>query len=154
MSDSNKTRVGNRERFQENKSAFVDVFGDPFAKPEPIEGSYTRLKRRSTIQVQHISDETHDTKNPMKPNIYDYFCDVERAVDDALTDTDTQRRFVETYITEESTNALTQSERTKIEQEIGKRLRVRKITPSTRYFKVIRKPLGGSALKKQGQLGL
>lgn len=151
MSDTNQTRTGNRERFQENKQAFTDVFGDPFAKPDPIEGSYNRLKRRSSINVQQINDSVADTKYPAKPSIHDFFCDAERAVDDVILDEETSRYFVYTYVTEETLTAFTQDERTKLEQEIGKRLRARKLSPVTRYFTVIRQPTGGSALRTYGR---
>lgn len=149
MADSNRTRVGQRERFAENKQAFNDIFGDPFAQPEAIDGTYNRLKRRSVINVQQINDSVADTKNPAKPNIYDFFCDVEGIVDETITDMDVQKSFVETYITEETTTALTPNERMKLEQDVGARLRAYKISPATRYFTVIRQPTGGSAKRKR-----
>lgn len=151
MADTNATRAGKKERFADNKQAFNDVFGDPFAKPEAIEGSYNRLKRRSSINVQQINDSVADTKYPAKPSIHDFFCDAERAVDDVIQDETTSRYFVQTYVTEETLTAFTQDERTKLEQEIGKRLHARKISPVTRYFSVIRQPTGGSALRTYGR---
>lgn len=149
MSDSNRTRVGKSERFRLNKEAFNDVFGDPFAYPEPIDGAYNRLKRRSSMNVQRIVDEAAGTKNGAKPSVSDFFCDCERTIDETVPDAEEQKKFVYTYITDEASQALTQQERTKLEQTVGARLRARKISPASKYFTVIRQPTGGSAKRKR-----
>jgi hypothetical protein len=149
MSDSNRTRVGKRERFRLNKQAFNDIFGDPYAYPEPVDGNYNRLRRRSSMNVQRISDESAGTKNAAKPSVSDFFCDCERVIDESLPDLEEQKKFVYTYITEEASQALTADERMKLEQAIGAKLRARKISPASKYFTVVRQPTGGSALRKE-----
>ena len=139
--DSNVSRVRRADRFAENKAAFDDVIGDPYAFPEPIDGQYARYKQRSSIRVANNDfDSGHATPNVLRPSPLDFFCDVERAVEDALTE-DEKTKFLQTYIWEEG-KAFTQQERIDIEQRVGQVLRDRKISPVTLYFRVTRQSVG------------
>jgi hypothetical protein len=139
--DSNASRVRRADRFAENKAAFDDVIGDPYAYPEPIDGQYARYKQRSSIRVANNDfDSGHATPNTSRPSPLDFFCDVERAVEDALTD-DEKVKFLQTYIWEEG-EAFSSQERIVIEQKVGQVLRDRKISPVTLYFRVVRQSVG------------
>lgn len=132
--DSNHSRALARERFIDNKLAFDDIIGDPFAWPEPVMGQYAKLKNRSSIIVTRNSfDEGQITINPARPNVIDFFCDVEHAIASVVLPEDLQN-FVDTYITEVSTTIYTPQERSRIEQRVGKVFRQRKLTPVARYF--------------------
>lgn len=135
MSDSNPTRV----RYAQNKAAFNDVIGDPYAKPDPIEGQYYRLKRRSTMRVANIDDVGHATGNAARPNAMDFFCDVERCVNQVITNKHVLENFWITYL--EDDPLLNQHERNELEQKIGKKFAAHRISPVARYFVTIRRPL-------------
>lgn len=119
-----------------NQRAFEDVFGSPFAK-EPSTGHYQTLKGRGAIAaMKNNFDEGKGTRVPAAPNLMDFFCDVENIVSRNLSEGE-QERFWETYLYEDSTQ-FTPRERTAIEQKVGKLLRTRRISPVSRYFKVVR----------------
>lgn len=124
--------------FSYNKNAFDDVIGDPFA-PEPIEGHYSKLQKRSDVRVAvNDFDIGKATRNTAQPNIMDFVCDVERLVDAGLTgDVKKIRAFQKTYITEESVEFSTE-ERVTIEQSLGKLFRRYKLSPVSKYFQTIR----------------
>jgi hypothetical protein len=129
------------ERQSMNKRAFDEIIGDPYAKPDPLEGHYAALKCRSSVSVANIDSAGHGTRNAASPNALDFFCDVESAVDDALEVSGfTLSQFTNTYIEEDrSKYILTQTERAEIEQVVGRILVARKISPSSKYFTAIRK---------------
>ena len=135
--DSNLSRARARERWIDNKLAFDDVIGDPFAWPEPVIGQYRKLKSRSSVMAVNNSQEGRGTDNPARPNVVDFFCDVEHAVISVLSPEELQK-FVDTYISESTETAFTPLERSRIEQRIGKVLRQRKLSPVSKYFTVIR----------------
>lgn len=123
-----------RERFAANKRAFDDVFGDPFAKPEPITGQYQALKSRGPVAaMKNNFDEGKSTRNPATPNIIDFFCDVERVAKRTLTAPEWDK-FVDVYLYEDSEVGFTQKERSGIEQRLGRMFRANKISPISRYF--------------------
>jgi hypothetical protein len=139
MTDSNASRARATERFRKNKSAFDEVIGDPFAHPEPIYGQYHLLKRRSSISAaKNNFDEGRTTSNKARPSIVDFFCDVERTVENALVEKNILIKFADTYITEITDAAFTPEERSDIEQIVGKALRDHGISPVRVYFTTIR----------------
>jgi hypothetical protein len=130
---SNLTRI---EILAANQRAFEDVFGNPFAK-EPFTGHYQTLKGRGAIAaMKNNFDEGKGTRVPAAPNLMDFFCDVENLISRNLSPEE-EVLFWETYLYEDSTQ-LTPKERSGIEQKLGKLLRARRISPVSRYFKVIR----------------
>jgi hypothetical protein len=144
------------EQFRYNKIAFDDVIGDPFAKPEPIDGQFFTLSRRSTINVMDNNfDLGKGTRNAAQPSVIDFFCDVERAITDTL-DEEGAQKFRDTYVTGDKEDALTPKERMQIEQKLGKLFRNRKLSPVTKYFKTIRQSVGSIRAKEraQGRLSL
>lgn len=151
MADTNVSRVRRNDRYAENKAAFDDVIGDPFGVPDPVDGQYSKFKQRSSIRVANNDfDSGHATPNAARPSPLDFFCDVERAVEDALgEDRDQAVRFMETYIWQSSDNAFTPKERADIEQRVGTVLLKRKISPVTMYFKVIRRSVGTTKRAKE-----
>lgn len=135
--DTNLSRVRARERWIENKTAFDDVMGDPFAYPEPFAGQYQKLKSRSSIMaVQNDLDVGKATLNPARPNAVDFFCDVEHAIESVLSPEEVVK-FVATYIFEVD-SILTPQERSKLEQRVGRVFRQRRLSPVARYFTAIR----------------
>lgn len=127
-----------------NKIAFDDVIGDPFAfrngTPEPVTGNYLRLQQRSSIQVmKHEFDMGKATRNTAQPNIQDFFCDVERIVEDGFNDAELLQKFTETYILESEDRHFTSKQRMELEQKIGKLFRTHKISPVSKYFTSLRK---------------
>lgn len=132
-----KVNTTRSEIFAANKQAFDDVFGNPFAKPEPFTGQYQILKGRGQIAAMQYSDEGRATRNPAKPNLMDFFCDVENIITRNL-DSVEQAKFQATYIYESGPNQFTDKERSEVEQKLGRLLRARKISPVSRYFKTIR----------------
>lgn len=139
------------EQFLFNKIAFDDVIGDPFAKPEPIDGQYFTLSRRSTINVMDNNfDLGKGTRNAAQPSVIDFFCDVERTIGDALT-SEEKTKFFEVYVLESRPDALTPKERMQIEQKLGKLFRNRKLSPVTKYFKTIRQSVGSIRAKERSQ---
>lgn len=130
----NETR---REIYSANKRAFDDVIGDPFAKPEPIQGQYQILKSRGLIAAMKTNfDEGKATRNPATPRLMDFFCDVENVIARNL-DSEQQAKFTEAYLYEDE-DALTTAERSDIEQKLGRLFRARKISPVSRYFRAVR----------------
>lgn len=135
MSEQHVTK---HERFIDNKWAFDDIFGDPFATPEPMTGHYQTLKSRGAVAaMKNNFDEGKATRNPAAPNIMDFFCDVEKVVNSSLTP-DEYQKFVNTYIYENPDGGFTSKERTDVEQRLGRILRAKKISPVRRYFTTIR----------------
>ncbi len=134
-STKNVTRA---EIFAANKRAFTDIFGDPFAWPEPVEGHYQNLKSRGVIAaMKNNFDEGRAARLPGAPTLLDFFCDVENIVSRNLEE-DEQRKFNATYILESGTDQLSGEEKVDIEQRIGRILKARKISPTTYYFRAIR----------------
>ena len=139
------------EQFRYNKIAFDDVIGDPFAKPEPIDGQFFTLSRRSTINVMDNNfDLGKGTRNAAQPSAIDFFCDVERAISDELTPAEAIK-FRNTYVWETVDDAFTPKERMNIEQRLGKLFRNRKLSPVTKYFKTIRQSIGSIRAKERSQ---
>jgi hypothetical protein len=132
------------ERWYNNKKAFDEIIGDPFAHteegPEPIQGHYTSLKNGSGIKVATI-DQMPGSSNPARPNALDFFIDVDSAVADGL---DTIGRnlgeiFMNTYFYEDPSRPIFKlRQRSKIEQAIGHIFIKRMISPVGRYFTAIR----------------
>ena len=118
------------ERWYNNKKAFDEIIGDPFAHteegPEPIQ---------ATI------DQMPGSSNPARPNALDFFIDVDSAVADGL---DTIGRnlgeiFMNTYFYEDPSRPIFKlRQRSKIEQAIGHIFIKRMISPVGRYFTAIR----------------
>jgi hypothetical protein len=139
MADSNVSRARATERFQKNKRAFDEIIGDPFAHPEPIYGQYHLLKRRSSISAaKNNFDEGRTTGNKARPSIVDFFCDVERTIENAISEKNILIKFADTYINESTDTAFTAKERSEIEQVVGKAFREHGISPVTIYFTAIR----------------
>lgn len=139
------------EEFRYNKVAFEDVIGDPYAKPEPIDGKYFTLARRSTINVMDNNfDLGKGTRNAAQPSVIDFFCDVDRTLTDTLTSAE-MTKFMEVYVLESNPDALTPKERLQIEQKLGKLFRNRKLSPVTKYFKTIRQSVGSIRAKERSQ---
>ena len=135
------------ERWGRNKRAFDEIIGDPYAKPEPIQGQYSALKSRSSVPIANIKGSLSESKNAARPSPVDFFCDVEAAVKDGLSTYSTQciggmyeNLFINTYIVEDSNFGIfNQKERSKLEQIIGKIFIERGISPSSKYFTSIRR---------------
>jgi hypothetical protein len=141
-------RVTRSDMEAANRQAFVDVFGDPFAKPEEIVGQYQMLKSRGLIAAMRNNfDEGKATRNSATPSSLDFFIDVENIVERNLSESD-QVLFQEAYLFENK-NALTTKERSAIEQKLGRLFRARKISPVSRYFKTIRQ--AGVTGRKNGR---
>lgn len=139
--DSNPTRA-RRER---NRVAFCEILGDPF-EGEQIDGMYHKLSRRSTVgAVNNNFEEGQATANPARPSSSDFFCDVERTIEEVITDKTMLKRFIITYIhgDVDSTEALPKSVCQELQQRIGKLFRAYKISPVSEYFKTVRKPIQG-----------
>ena len=130
------------ETYADNKQAFTDVFGDPFAKPEAIPGQYQTYKGRGLIAAMRNNlDEGKGTRNLAAPSVMDFFCDVENILTRNLSPQE-QAKFTETYFYEVD-GVLTTKERNEIEQKLGSLFRARKISPVSRYFRTIRQPIRG-----------
>ncbi len=123
-----------------NKAAFDDVIGDPFAfkngEPEPIMGQYMRLQQRGSIQAMNNNfDLGKGTRNPAQPLVQDFLCDVDKIVQKAYElDSDSYKKFLETYIYESEDKHYTARDRMKIEQKLGRLFRKHKLSPVNRYF--------------------
>lgn len=134
------------ERYNQNRLAFLDIIGNPYEFPEPIEGHYNAIQQRSAIGTNSY-EESRGTVNPARPSAIDFVCDVDRTVqlgltryanqvnDDLLTVT---RLFRNTYITEQEP-IFTQKERITVEQIIGRLFLERKISPIGMYFLTIKR---------------
>lgn len=132
---------GYNQEYSFNKIAFDDVLGDPFAKPEPIEGHYGSLQKRSSIRVANNQfDMGKATRNTAQPSITDFACDVERIISSFVIPA-LQQKFRETYITEECDTHFTPAERAKLEQTVGKAFRRNKISPVSKYFTAVRQSI-------------
>ena len=135
------------ERWGRNKRAFDEIIGDPYAKPESIQGEYSILKTKSSVPIANIKGSLAESKNPARPSPVDFFCDVEAAVKDGLDTYTTEciggryeNKFINTYIIEDSNYEIfNQKERARLEQIIGKILIERGISPASKYFIAIRK---------------
>jgi hypothetical protein len=140
MADSNTSRAEGKARFQRNKAAFEEVFGNPFVKPEPLQGHYQRFRaRQSAIMAIKYGDDPHGTKNPCQPSVIDFFCDVDNIVSRVLGTKQNVVRFQLTYM-EDDDKQFTPKQRQEIEQEIGAELLNLKIAPVLGYFQTERKP--------------
>jgi hypothetical protein len=128
------------------KSAFDEIIGDPYAYPAPIDGHYSMLKSRSSISsVKHKQNSAPGPVNRARPNPLDFFCDVDRAIKDALATFKPNQYedgaftldeiFYNTYFTENGLIFM-QAERSVIEQLVGRILVARKISPVSKYFTV------------------
>ena len=136
------------EKWFKNKRAFDEIIGDPYSKPEPIQGQYSALKSRSSVPVANITGSIGESKNAARPGPVDFFCDCEAAVRDGLQTYANEGNclktledvFINTYIVEdESKSTFSQQVRSKLEQIIGKIFIERSISPSSKYFTTIRK---------------
>jgi hypothetical protein len=136
------------EVWSKNKSAFTEVMGDPYAKPDPIEGQYSYLKNRSSISVASKEEAPSVSINEARPSVVDFFCDVEAAIIDGMLIFARSWRepdeclfvFHTTYITEDDNYyKFDQGERNKIEQIIGRIFRERDMSPVRKYFSAIRR---------------
>lgn len=135
-----------------NKAAFDDVLGDPFAinregKREPRMGNYVKLAGRSvSIQAMSYDDLGKATRNSAQPNVQDFLCDVDRIVERELAnEPEVLLKLKETYIWESTETAFTPKERMLLEQRLGKLFRAYRLSPVSRYFTSIRKgrqPIG------------
>ena len=145
----NDLKKGNKEELAaRNKKAFDHVIGDPFAKPEPVDGQYLRLKQNSSIRAQNIANESSGSKNAARPSVLDFFIDVENAIRDGLEAWDRYSYspvpvivlvslFSNTYFYE-CDKQFAPAERPSIEQHIGRILVARHIYPTSKYFTAIR----------------
>lgn len=139
----------NREDFRKNAKAFEEILGNPFAYPEPVPGQYYKAKYGSpSMRAIDISKDNKGSLNPAQPSNTDFVCDVDRVIRLVIREqvnnlaefSTLYKRFIETYIYEEE--SLDEKERVKFEQRIGKLLRIRSISPLSKYFKTIRKRIG------------
>jgi hypothetical protein len=142
-------KVSNEELAAQNKHAFDQVIGDPYAYPDPIDGQYMKLKSNTSIRVQNLENESSGTGNAAKPSSLDFFIDVENAIRDGLEVWDRNSGsplpvkvlvalFYNTYFYE-CDKRFAPAERPSIEQHIGRILIARKISPPSKYFTTIRK---------------
>ena len=139
MADSNLSRVDSKARFQRNKAAFEEVFGNPFFKPEPLQGHYQGLLARSSIQPTDYTTEGIGTKNPCQPSLADFSCDIEAVIKLVMLNNSGYERFMKTYIYDDDATLFDAKARQQIEQEIGAVLLKRKISPVLGYFRTERK---------------
>jgi len=141
MADSNTNRANAKARFQKNKAAFEEVFGNPFVKPEPLQGHYQRFTAATvSIKAVRYDEDPHGTKNPCSPSAIDFVCDVDKLVMRCMTQPGDLGKFLRTYITDDDPNAFTPKQRQRIEQEIGTALLEHKLSPVLGYFRTERKP--------------
>jgi hypothetical protein len=143
-----KKRDKRAERAARYKRAFDEIIGDPYAKPDPIEGQYYNArKNQNGIKIAQAGARTSASPvNGAKPNSVDFICDVDAAIRDGLTafrDSGEvwQVLFDNTYITETGTVYL-QRDRAELEQHIGRILVARHISPTAKYFTAIRQKKG------------
>jgi hypothetical protein len=134
-----------QEKWARNKGAFDEIIGDPYGFPEPIQGHYAILKNSSGVKVTKL-DMTSGTNNSAQPNVMDFSCDVDNAIDDGIKTLQNRypgrielfNMFLNTYFYEVDP-MFNQQDRAEIEQIIGNILRKRRISPVSRYFTAIRK---------------
>jgi hypothetical protein len=144
----NNGNSNQRERLARNKEAYDEVIGDPYSKHD-IVGQYISLRTRSSIKAvdNGSTDGCIGTANTARPNVVDFVCDVEAAIEDGLRRyiessyhsslESLERAFIATYLTCEG-EYLNQRQRSDIEQIIGQLLIARKISPVVRYFTALR----------------
>ena len=131
-----------------NKSAFVDIIGDPYAYKEIVDGHYMTLKSRNSITCVNNEQTSKSPVNGARPSTTDFAIDVESAVSDGLeayTKQDTKKRTLEqlkelfdnTYLLGTG-DAFNQNERAEIEQHVGRILVKRSISPVSKYFTTIK----------------
>ena len=138
-----KKRDRSAEKAARFKRAFDEVIGDPYAKPDPIEGHYSMLKSRSSLSIAEPDRKSKSPVNEARPSAVDFFIDVEAAIADGLEVWNTfpleeaKTIFFDTYFFE-SGITLTQRERSEVEQAIGQILVYRGISPAAKYFTAIR----------------
>jgi hypothetical protein len=144
-----KQKVSKRERLAANKKAFDEIIGDPYSK-EDLPGQYITARTSSSLKSVSNYDATGpSTKNAAKPNLMDFICDVESAIDDGLMrfrkdfygERDVFPYFVKTYIIQ-TEEAFKQQERATLEQIIGQIFIARNISPVSKYFTAIRRKNG------------
>jgi hypothetical protein len=137
--DTNITRVKKKREWAKYKKAFDEIIGDPFA-PEPIDGVYNTLHSSSSISsIEGSFGEAEGTIDTSKPTVLDFFCDVDNALSACIHDSLTMDKFVWTYVfgvTDNPTHTLPKGLRNQLEQQIGKLLLMRGISPVKRYFTV------------------
>jgi hypothetical protein len=138
------------ERAARYKRAFDEVIGDPYAYPEPIEGHYSMLKRKSTISVVNPEPKSKAPVNKAKPTAIDFFIDVDKAILEGLevfnqhdlAPVNDANKLIEvfnnTYFAESGT-IFVQTDRANLEQIIGCIFVARHISPTTRYFTTIKR---------------
>lgn len=140
MAERSKSRRNKNSRFYQNKMAFEDVLGNPFVKPESVQGHYERFRTKSAVNAMVYSDESNSTRNDCKPSIVDFLCDVDNVVSRAMETHDRVSKFWRTYLIDDDDTLFTPDEREEIEQRIGAELLERKISPVLGYFQTERKP--------------
>jgi hypothetical protein len=127
------------ERVHRNKKSFDEILGDPYAL-ELLQGQFELLKNSTDAKNGQLQKG-----KGARPNIVDFFIDVEHAVIDGLKKytgqeeipKDIEQLFYNTYVLE-TEPIFTQQERAKVEQAIGSIFRKRSISPIGRYFTVIK----------------
>jgi hypothetical protein len=138
-----------------NKQAFDEVIGDPFSTYD-IVGQYDIFRSRSAIPAINnmaldSSGGAGSSHNAARPNVIDFLCDVENAIEAGLEQYidshDTLERqpfndklldnFFLTYISHAG-EYIKQTDRAEIEQYVGRVLLARKISPVVRYFTATR----------------
>jgi hypothetical protein len=138
MSDIGTSYKPRGREFAANKRAFTDVFGDPFALPEALTGHYQSFKSKGLLQAMKCNfDEGKATGNAARPNVIDFYCDVERIVHNELTKPEVER-FIDIYLEETGDGGLSPEYRSELEQRIGRGLRRAGITSVRLYFSVRR----------------
>lgn len=131
-----------QERRALNQKAFIDVMGDPTAVPEPADGLYMTLRKRSDIPaVQNDFDMGRPTGNRAAPSKDDFFIDVENAVKTIIDDKEALKNFWDFYIIGD-TESLSGPQRSRLEQRIGQLFRAQRIWPVRKYFTNVRRPAG------------
>lgn len=144
-----KKRDRKSERAAKNKKAFNEIIGDPYAYPEPIEGHYSTLRNSSGVRVAGLEYPTSSSPvNGARPNVVDFFCDVDAAIRDGLEVFNKNdlapsplekldEIFQNTYVTEIGMR-FSQQDRAVLEQHIGRILVARHISPTSKYFTTIK----------------
>lgn len=136
--DTNRTRQDKNRRKALYKSAFDEVIGDPW---QDREGMYSVLSNRSSISVAEGDfGMTPTTPNAAKPNVLDFFHDVETVLKE-LVEPELWQAFIITYVwgdiaNKDSLSGLVggNSLRNGLEQKIGRLLYARGIYPVKNYF--------------------
>jgi len=95
--------------------------------------------------VSRIKETGRCSLNSATPNAIDFQCDVMKAVEDEIKDKNLLIKVIGTYILFE--DLLSQQDRTKIEQRLGKIFIARSLSPISKYFTTIKK----GRKKEQGE---